>query len=191
MRHFPHGSLLPFEEGLQSLKKLDVKAVTKLLHGLVDNVCKRGHLHYQDYDQTWSLEEWFDLVEAVEGLIKAAIREPLNKDQIYQRLGSLPQEYQSVFMEVINARRSDIHQQLVTDTNLISKSTLKDFDWQIKLAMASDKLSSIQEPLLNLDLDVQNEATTEIHSLELTREDLKNLISSLEGTNRAVQQWKT
>ncbi|XP_052676084.1 COMM domain-containing protein 8-like isoform X2 [Crassostrea angulata] len=179
------------EEGLQSLKKLDVKAVTKLLHGLVDNVCKRGHLHYQDYDQTWSLEEWFDLVEAVEGLIKAAIREPLNKDQIYQRLGSLPQEYQSVFMEVINARRSDIHQQLVTDTNLISKSTLKDFDWQIKLAMASDKLSSIQEPLLNLDLDVQNEATTEIHSLELTREDLKNLISSLEGANRAVQQWKT
>ncbi|XP_052676083.1 COMM domain-containing protein 8-like isoform X1 [Crassostrea angulata] len=172
------------EEGLQSLKKLDVKAVTKLLHGLVDNVCKRGHLHYQDYDQTWSLEEWFDLVEAVEGLIKAAIREPLNKDQIYQRLGSLPQEYQSVFMEVINARRSDIHQQLVTDTNLISKSTLKDFDWQIKLAMASDKLSSIQEPLLNLDLDVQNEATTEIHSLELTREDLKNLISSLEGANR-------
>uniref|UniRef100_K1QV08 COMM domain-containing protein 8 n=1 Tax=Magallana gigas TaxID=29159 RepID=K1QV08_MAGGI len=120
------------EEGLQSLKKLDVKAVTK----------------------------------------------------IYQRLGSLPQEYQSVFMEVINARRSDIHQQLVTDTNLISKSTLKDFDWQIKLAMASDKLSSIQEPLLNLDLDVQNEATTEIHSLELTREDLKNLISSLEGANR-------
>lgn len=50
--------------------------------------------------------------------------------------------------------------------------------------MASDKLSSIQEPLLNLDLDVQNEATTEIHSLELTREDLKNLISSLEGANR-------
>lgn len=48
--------------------------------------------------------------------------------------------------------------------------------------MASDKLSSIQEPLLNLD--VQNEATTEIHSLELTREDLKNLISSLEGANR-------
>lgn len=163
------------------MKKLDVKAVTKLLHGLVDGVCKRGHLHYQDYDQTWSLEEWFDLVEAVEGLMKAAVREPLNKDQ----------EYQSVFLEVINARRPDIHQQLITDTNLISKSTLKDFDWQIKLAMASDKLSSIQEPLLNLDLDVQNEVSTEIHSLELTREDLKNLISSLEGANRAVQQWKT
>lgn len=96
-----------------------------------------------------------------------------------------------MFLEVINARRPDIHQQLITDTNLISKSTLKDFDWQIKLAMASDKLSSIQEPLLNLDLDVQNEVSTEIHSLELTREDLKNLISNLEGANRAVQQWKT
>lgn len=54
----------------------------------------------------------------------------------------------------------------------------------LQLAMASDKLSSIQEPLLNLDLDVQNEVSTEIHSLELTREDLKNLISSLEGANR-------
>lgn len=49
---------------------------------MVDGVCKRGHLHYQDYDQTWSLEEWFDLVEAVEGLMKAAVREPLNKDQV-------------------------------------------------------------------------------------------------------------
>ena len=53
--------------------------------------------------------------------------------QIYQRLGSLPEEFQSVFLDVINSRRQDIHQQLITDTNLISKATLKDFDWQIKV----------------------------------------------------------
>lgn len=61
---------------------------------------------------------------------------------------------------------------------------ITDTEIYLQLAMASDKLSSIQEPLLNLDLDVQNEVSTEIHSLELTREDLKNLISSLEGANR-------
>nr|XP_022321747.1 COMM domain-containing protein 8-like [Crassostrea virginica] len=179
------------EVGLSSLKKTDVKSATKLLHSLVDGICKRGHLHYQDYEQTWTLEEWFDLVDSSERVVKAAIREPLNKDQIYQRLGSLPEEFQSVFLDVINSRRQDIHQQLITDTNLISKATLKDFDWQIKLAMASDKLSSIQEPILNLDLDVQSEAVTQIHSLELTREDLNKLISSLDSANRAVQQWKT
>lgn len=61
---------------------------------------------------------------------------------------------------------------------------ITDTEIYLQLAMASDKLSSIQEPLLNLDLDVQNEVSTEIHSLELTREDLKNLISNLEGANR-------
>ena len=54
----------------------------QLLHSLVDGICKRGHLHYQDYDQTWTLEEWFDLVDASERVVKAAIREPLNKDQV-------------------------------------------------------------------------------------------------------------
>lgn len=53
--------------------------------------------------------------------------------------------------------------------------------------MASDKLSSIQEPILNLDLDVQSEAVTQIHSLELTREDLNKLISSLDSANRVCQ----
>ncbi|XP_048777602.1 COMM domain-containing protein 8-like isoform X2 [Ostrea edulis] len=172
------------EVGLQLLKKIDVKSATKLLHGLVDGFCKRGHLHYHEYDQTWSLEEWWALNEAWEGLVKAAVRESLNKDQILQRLGSVPEEYQSVIVDVINARRSDVHHQLIADTNFISKSTLRDFDWQVKLAMASDKLSSIQEPLLNLDLDVQTEASTQTHSLEMTREDLKNLITSLEGANR-------
>jgi hypothetical protein len=56
----------------------------QLLHGLVDGLCKRGHLHYQDYDKMWTLEEWWALNEAWEGLIKAAVRESLNKDQVNQ-----------------------------------------------------------------------------------------------------------
>lgn len=53
--------------------------------------------------------------------------------QILQRLGSVPEEYQSVIVDVINARRSDVHHQLIADTNFISKSTLRDFDWQVKV----------------------------------------------------------
>ncbi|XP_062577587.1 COMM domain-containing protein 8-like [Saccostrea cucullata] len=179
------------EVELQLLKKIEVKSATKLLHGLVDNFCKRGHLHYSNYDQVWTLQEWWALTASWENLIKAVVRDSLNKDQILQRLENLPEDFRSLIIDVLNARRSDVHQQLLTDTNSISKSTLRDFDWQVKLAMSSDKLSSIHEPLLNLDLDVQSEAATEIHSLELTGEDLRNLISSLEGANRVLQQWKT
>lgn len=57
----------------------------QLLHSLVDGICKRGHLHYQDYEQTWTLEEWFDLVDSSERVVKAAIREPLNKDQVKRK----------------------------------------------------------------------------------------------------------
>ena len=50
--------------------------------------------------------------------------------------------------------------------------------------MSSDKLSSVQEPVLSLDMDVQNNTDKQTVSVELSREDLKKLITSLEAANK-------
>ena len=53
------------------------------------------------------------------------------------------------------------------------------------MTMASDKLASIREPTLTLDFDVDESGRDRHVSVELTNEELKNLISSLEAANKA------
>ena len=50
--------------------------------------------------------------------------------------------------------------------------------------MSSDKLSSVQEPVVSLDMDVQTNTDRHTVSVELGREDLKKLITSLEAANK-------
>ena len=53
-----------------------------------------------------------------------------------------------------------------------------------QLVMSSDKLSSLQEPVLSLDMAVQNNTDKQSVSVELGREDLKKLIASLDAANK-------
>ena len=53
-----------------------------------------------------------------------------------------------------------------------------------QLVMSSDKLSSLQEPVLSLDMDVQSNTDKHSVSVELGREDLKKLIASLDAANK-------
>ena len=52
------------------------------------------------------------------------------------------------------------------------------------MALSSDKISSVQEPLVNLDLSVMEDGSNKHVSLELNREELQKLVSSLETANR-------
>ena len=53
--------------------------------------------------------------------------------------------------------------------------------------MSSDKLSSVQEPVVSLDMDVQTNTDKQTVSVELGREDLKKLITSLEAANKVYE----
>lgn len=52
--------------------------------------------------------------------------------------------------------------------------------------MSSDKIASVQEPVVSLDLDISQGQDKKIHSLELSKDELAKLISSLEGTNKVL-----
>lgn len=50
--------------------------------------------------------------------------------------------------------------------------------------MSSDKLASVNEPLLNLDLGLIGENGSEHISVELKKADLQRLITSMEAANK-------
>ena len=50
--------------------------------------------------------------------------------------------------------------------------------------MSSDKLGTIQKPLLNLDLDLVENGRQRVESIELDQRELERLISSLEAANK-------
>ena len=50
--------------------------------------------------------------------------------------------------------------------------------------MSSDKISSVQEPVLALDMEVQTTEGRKTVSVELNKEQLSNMINSLEGANK-------
>lgn len=52
------------------------------------------------------------------------------------------------------------------------------------MIMSSDKLASIKEPVVALDFDVVESGEDRNVSVELTKEELNSLISSLEAANK-------
>lgn len=64
------------------------------------------------------------------------------------------------------------------------------FCYRIQLALSSDKLSMLQMPLLNLDLDVLENGDIKLFSIEMNKEELQNLINALEAANKVCVPLK-
>lgn len=56
--------------------------------------------------------------------------------------------------------------------------------------MSSDKISTVQEPVLSLDMEVQTTDGHKTVSVELNKSQLDNLISSLDAANKVRLSYK-
>ena len=54
------------------------------------------------------------------------------------------------------------------------------------MTMSSDKLASVKEPTVTLDFDVNESGKDRNVSVELSKEELDNLISSLDAANKVL-----
>lgn len=50
--------------------------------------------------------------------------------------------------------------------------------------MATDKLANMREPVLSLDLDIQNQIGVKHVSVEISKDELKEIITLLESANK-------
>uniref|UniRef100_A0A0B6ZUD8 COMM domain-containing protein n=1 Tax=Arion vulgaris TaxID=1028688 RepID=A0A0B6ZUD8_9EUPU len=174
------------------LSKASVNVVENFCHLVVDSFCRERAISPDKFLSIWSLEELWLVRKALTDIMRKAVGKGWSRETIGKELGSLDGSFKKVICDVISVHEQALRLKLVHDTTAVSHAVLADFDWKLKLAMASDKLASLQEPLLQVDFNIR-EASGESKKvfLELDKLELRKLISSLEGCSKSVQQLTT
>ncbi|KAF1375204.1 hypothetical protein PFLUV_G00237080 [Perca fluviatilis] len=173
-----------------ALNRLPVTDCLTLCHRAVDGLCGREPPRRRDYSTAWSLEEWLQLLDSLTALFRLAVGNNSSDEEVLAGLADVGSSHAEAVLSVLRARREEIRDALLDRTNSISSATLQDFDWQLKLALSSDKISSLHTPLLSLSLDVRENRALRSVTMEMNREELNTLISSLEAANKVVLQLK-
>ncbi|KAG3260499.1 COMMD8-like [Ictidomys tridecemlineatus] len=159
--------------GLQKLHPPSLQLGVQLLHKIIDGFC-----------------EWMNVLENVTKIFKALVGKNLFDEETLQQLNHLNSSHQEAIMKCLKSRKDEIKQVLLKEIVDISSAQLQDFDWQLKLALSSDKIATLQMPLLNLHLDVKENGEVKPYLVEMSKEELQNLINSLEAANKVVRQLK-
>ncbi|KAL7877592.1 hypothetical protein SRHO_G00042350 [Serrasalmus rhombeus] len=175
---------------IKLLEKLSPTECPKLLHRFVDGLCGRSYPRRVEYSEVWSLIEWGELMNSLTQLFRVAVGRMSSDQQVQELLGDLDSAHADAILQCLHARQEEIRQALVDRTNGMSSTQLQDFNWQIKLALSSDKLSSLNTPLLNLSLDLKENGIQRAVNMEMNKEELHTLISALEAANKVVLQLK-
>jgi len=183
------------KEKLAALTGLDSvsehMSVEKFLHYVAESVAGRP----ADWKDIFGekLEELQPVIDACTLFISKLVGNDIKGDGISKEIARLgvPTEHQGTLREVVIVHYLSIQKALTLQASTISKAYLKDFDWQVKLVMASDKISYSREPILRLTLTlVKDDQTTKDVVLELSKDEVGNFISSLNAANKVVKELK-
>ncbi|XP_028293732.1 COMM domain-containing protein 8 [Gouania willdenowi] len=170
---------------LSSVSDTDCK---KLCHRVVDSLCGQTPIHKQIL--SCSNQEWLDLLNFLTSLFHKTVAENHSEDKVLAELSEAGVSQSGIVLDVLRSRKEEIRQSLLDRTLSISSTTLQDFDWQLKLALSSDKIASLNTALLTLSLDVRENGVLKPFSIELNRKELAMLITSLENANKVLLQLK-
>ncbi|XP_053922298.1 COMM domain-containing protein 8 isoform X1 [Cuculus canorus] len=173
-------------EMLRLLEKLPPGRGLEFLHKIVDGICGRAYPRYQDYSSIWNLSEWMEVLEETRTYFKTVVGKNISDEEAAQQINELNSNCQEAITECLKGRKEEIRNALVERINAISSAQLQDFDWQLKLALSSDKISMLQMPLLKLDLDVRENGEIKPVSIEMNKEEVQNLINTLEAANKVM-----
>jgi hypothetical protein len=58
----------------------------------------------------------------------------------------------------------------------------------MQLIMSSDKMSGIQQPVVSVDFDLCEGGEKRMENIELSKDELEQLITSLEAANKVLSQ---
>lgn len=110
---------------------------------------------------------------------------------LFQSLRTFPEDIQKVILECIEVRRPELRKAIVNNTIAENNAVLKDFFWRLNVVLDSDRMTDINEPLLNLDLKVsqtKNGSKDDGYvSMEFNREELSQVLKTLEEAQQELR----
>lgn len=156
------------------------------LNQMADAFCGQSVPSYEEYSQCWTLMEWWDVITYSKDFFNHVV----NTSEPIKEVECLPSEYQVILLDFLNVRLEDMKEALIEKSHGVSSAYLTDFDWRLKVNLSSDKLASLREPVLSLDFSIQQNNGSSLLSLDLSKEELKHLIDSLEEINKVIVKLK-
>ncbi len=147
------------------------------LHGDVDGLAKRANAGASSSG-----------APSIALLLKclAASRAPSNAQE-----STIPEAEKETYESVAAERQEDIERATLQELSAMGISHLEDFDWSVRVALGSDKLSGQREPLLVLRLRVADVGGTSREVVvELPKDDLDNVLGTFAKIQQAVVKIK-
>ncbi|CAF3053535.1 unnamed protein product [Rotaria socialis] len=92
----------------------------------------------------------------------------------------LPEHLQKIYLNFVNDYRHDIERYHVHQASqYMEEYRLKNFDWNIRIALHDEHLFKCRLPLVNLELELTNEKNSKDILLELDEQELNKLIDEM------------
>ncbi|XP_066603051.1 COMM domain-containing protein 8-like [Prorops nasuta] len=160
------------------------KMLKELLNSCIDEICGHPGPSYYKFVKTvgWTKEEY----DTVYKLISLLLRNPaslyLIEEKMPQEYHELPEHVQLNLLTCLKIRREQLLKALIKENSKRKRDTLIDFDWRIKLIMGSSKMASLREPLLQLDLILEDKENQHIKCIELDKDELEIIINTLNSS---------
>ncbi|XP_037796439.1 COMM domain-containing protein 8-like [Penaeus monodon] len=106
--------------------------------------------------------------------------------QILEILRPLGQEMAEKFLSAVSVREDEIKKALIQES-LKDTVYLKDFDWNVRLAVASDKVLDLNESIMTLHLHTSNtDKGNNTLTVEMLPDQVDRLIEQLKGAREKL-----
>ncbi|CAF1580638.1 unnamed protein product [Adineta steineri] len=142
------------------------------------------------------LDQYFDRLPSSKQTLDI---DPQTRKQVEQLLRStnpssnkistndLPEHLQKLYLNFVNDYRRDIERYHIQHSSqYIDEYRLKNFDWNIRIALHDEHLFKCRLPLVNLDLELTNEKDSKNILLELNEQELNRLIDEMTKIEQAM-----
>ena len=94
-------------------------------------------------------------------------------------------------MECIEVRRAELRKAIINNTIEESNPILKDFFWRLNVVLDSDRITELNEPLVDVDLKISDpKSGTDGHkyvSMEFNRQELSQVLKTLEEGHQELR----
>eukprot|EP00053_Salpingoeca_punica_P005268 m.53403 g.53403 ORF g.53403 m.53403 type:complete len:194 (-) comp13160_c0_seq1:566-1147(-) len=180
------------KKNLEPLAALATDAAEKLVHSVVDSVVGRAGPRYADYGKGWSLAEWTDVRNGLSELVREVGRTDAKDVAGSCEKHGLPSKVTPTLTECIAARKTELSDALLRETASIASPVLTNFDWKLQMVMGSDKISSVRQSVVQLDLQVKQLDGSHKHTqLEMDEQELDAFIAKLEEAHQTLSELST
>ncbi|XP_033231432.1 COMM domain-containing protein 8-like [Belonocnema kinseyi] len=157
--------------------------LNQLMHACADEICGYPSPTYEQFNNSmeWTKEEYDTAHRIISSILNNPVCLYLNEERMPLEYHALPEQVQQRICSCLKVRREQLTDALLRKQSKNCVPTLRDFDWRLKLVMGSSKMASLREPLLQLDLMVEEKENERLLGMELNKDELDMVINSLES----------